>query len=177
MHEAQGSCLALISTSHCSFSNKIRKSPRPGNRTRVSCVTGRNTDHYTTSDVAIAPSKSIFKKYRTKTNKLLFTLTPKTGFKIDSHFYFPYELGLHVQTKNTSARPLYYLTCAHPDKQNKHNEQNKHKSGRSTGPLHYIRTQMLQLAGASWSLYYVPQNAHTYATRALFSTKKSVDNC
>ena len=177
MHEAQGSCLALISTSHCSFSNKIRKSPRPGIEPGSPAWQAGILTTILPRMLPLRHPKAFLKKYRTKTNKLLFTLTPKTGFKIDSHFYFPYELGLHVQTKNTSARPLYYLTCAHPDKQNKHNEQNKHKSGRSTGPLHYIRTQMLQLAGASWSLYYVPQNAHTYATRALFSTKKSVDNC
>ena len=44
-----------------------KKSPRPGIETRVSCVTGRNTDHYTTSELILLGYRSIFKKYHTKT--------------------------------------------------------------------------------------------------------------
>jgi hypothetical protein len=37
---------------------KKKKNSKAGNRTRVSCVTGRNTNHYTTSEVAIKLCKA-----------------------------------------------------------------------------------------------------------------------
>ena len=77
-HTEWGDCV-ILDNSVPSFNTllflqqQLNKISKAGNRTRVSCVTGRNTDHYTTSDLDICECRSISKKHHTKTNKLLFT--------------------------------------------------------------------------------------------------------
>src|SRR6185312_10788473 len=52
MHEAQGSipCSSTFFSCRENFFVQPKKNSKAGNRTRVSCVTGRNTNHYTTSE-------------------------------------------------------------------------------------------------------------------------------